>query len=72
MADKDKTTKALQRAKWAHDKWVQADAKAEGFRAARNLAILDAADAGHAQVEIAEELGLTKQAVGSIIRRSSK
>lgn len=64
----DKIQAALKRAKHANAKFKQA----EGWRAARNLAMLDAIDAGATQVDVAEALDMTQQAVSSVLRRTSK
>lgn len=70
MADQTMTqTQAMKNATWAHNKWAAAADKAEGLRATRNLAIVEAAEAGATHTEIATQLGLTKQAVSSIIAR---
>ncbi len=68
-----RSAEAVKRARWAHDKYVEAAEKAEGLRALRNLAILDAVEVGATQREVAAELdGMSQQAVGSIVQRTGR
>jgi DNA-binding NarL/FixJ family response regulator len=63
---------ALNNARSAHGDWSRAHEHAEGLRALRNLAILEAHDAGATQAEIARALELSQQAVSSILTRTER
>lgn len=63
---------AIERLKWTQGKWMKAQERVEGFRALRNLAILDAVDAGVSQRAIADAIGISQQAVNSIVHRTGR